>query len=270
MPTMITFRAGKAALGVALLALAACSAEQQDWRSAEAAGTTEAYQRFLDQHPDSELAAKARDQIKAFAEERDWSQVTRIGTPDAYRGFLAAHPNGRWAQEARIRIESFALGSIPRMQPQSPGLTASRPSGVNILRLASAAPSGTAAAPPASAMPAPAAGGSRYAVQLGAFGTPASADREWQRLQSRFGPQLSGLSPQVVPAGTSSGPLYRLQALSGGEAQARAICDSLRAQSQPCVPVVPRGRRLCFSSVQSDNSRHLPRRPDAVVTDCFV
>ena len=238
---MITFRAGKAALGVALLALAACSAEQQDWRSAEAAGTSEAYQRFLEQHPDSELAAKAREQIKAFVEERDWSQVTRIGTPDAYRGFLAAHPGGRLADEARIRIESFALGSIPRMQPQSPGQTASRPSGVNILRLASSASSGAAAAPPANAMsapPAPAAG-SRYAVQLGAFGTPASADREWQRLQSRFGPQLSGLSPQVVPAGTSSGQLYRLQAPASGEAQARAICDSLKAQSQPCVPVVP-------------------------------
>jgi cell division septation protein DedD len=233
MPTMITFRAGKAALGVALLALAACSAEQQDWRSAEAAGTSEAYQHFLDQHPDSELAVKARDQIKAFVEERDWSEVTRIGTPDAYRGFLAAHPGGRWAQEARIRIESSALGSIPRMQPQSPGQTGSRPSGVNILRLASAAP-------PANAIPAAPAGGSRYAVQLGAFGTPASADREWQRLQSRFGSQLSGLSPQVVPAGTSSGQLYRLQAPAAGEAQARAICDSLKAQSQPCVPVVPR------------------------------
>jgi cell division septation protein DedD len=249
MPTMITFRAGKTALGVALLALAACSAEQQDWRSAEAAGTSEAYQRFLDQHPESELAVKARDQIKAFAEERDWTQVTRLGTPDAYRGFLAAHPGGRWAQEARIRIESFALGSIPRMQPQSPGETGSRPSGVNILRLASAAPSAAAAAaPPANAYPAAPAGGttsapstgSRYAVQLGAFGTPASADREWQRLQSRFGSQLSGLSPQVVPAGTSSGQLYRLQAPAAGEAQARAICDSLKAQSQPCVPVVPR------------------------------
>ena len=57
---MITFRAGKTALGAALLVLAACSAEQQDWRSAEAAGTSEAYQRFLDQHPDSELGADGR------------------------------------------------------------------------------------------------------------------------------------------------------------------------------------------------------------------
>lgn len=251
MPTMITFRAGKTALGVVLLALVACSAEQQDWRSAEAAGTSEAYQHFLDQHPESELAAKARERVGEFAEERDWSQATRVGSSDAYRGFLTAHPAGRWAQEARIRIESFALGSIPRMAPQAPGQTASRPTGVNILRLAGGAPkaeSTASAANASAAVTAPAvalpvtsgAMGSRYAVQLGAFGTQASADREWQRLQSRFSSQLSGLSPQVVSAGTSAGNLYRLQAGASGERQARAICDSLKAQSQPCVPVVPR------------------------------
>ncbi|HEX4618979.1 MAG TPA: SPOR domain-containing protein, partial [Steroidobacteraceae bacterium] len=79
-----------------------------------------------------------------------------------------------------------------------------------------------------------------YAVQLGAFGSAAGANREWQRLRSRFGAQLSGLSPQVVRGGSSSGDLYRLQARAGGEAQARALCDSLKAQSQPCVPVLPR------------------------------
>jgi len=239
---MITFRAGRTALCLVLAGLVACSAEQQDWRSAEAAGTSEAYQHFLDQHPASELAAKARERVGEFAEERDWTQATRLATSDAYRGFLSAHPAGRWAQEARIRIESFALGSIPRMQPSMPGQTASRPTGVNILRLASA-PHANAAPPPAAnarAFPSPGAMGGRYAVQLGAFGTQASADKEWQRLQSRFSSQLSGLSPQVVSAGTSAGQLYRLQAGASGEQQARAICDSLKAQSQPCVPVAPR------------------------------
>jgi len=242
---MITFRA---ALAVALIALAACSVEQQDWRAAEAAGTSEAYQQFLEQHPDSELAAKARERLADFLEERDWSQASRVGTADAYRGFLAAHTNGRWAQEARIRIESYALGSIPHLAPQAPGQTASRATGVNILRLAGGGPPQNAAPPaasaaasafPAGSTAAASTAGSRYAVQLGAFGSEASADREWQRLQSRFGSQLSGLSPQVVAAESSTGQLYRLQAPAAGEAQARAICDSLKAQSQPCVPVVP-------------------------------
>jgi cell division septation protein DedD len=257
MPTTITFRAAKAVLAAALLAIAGCSAEQQDWRAAEAAGTSEAYKHFLEQHPDSELAGKARERVGDFAEDRDWQQAAKLGTADAYQGFLAAHPNGRWSQEARIRVESSALGSIARMEQEVPGQTASRPAGVKLLRLASASPTvpagalavssaGAAAAAPATTAPAAAGSaavapaGTGFAVQLGAFGTPGSANREWQRLKSRFGAQLAGLTPQVVRAGTPSGQLYRLQARAGGEAQARAICATLKAQSQPCVPVIPR------------------------------
>lgn len=252
MPTLITFRAARAVLAAALLTVAGCSVEQQDWRAAEAAGTAEAYQHFIEQHPDSELAGKARERVAEFAEDRDWEQASKLGTADAYRGFLAAHPRGRWSQEARIRMESFALGSIQRMAPQTPGQTAGPATGVKLLRLASAAPSIPAGAlpadSPAAAAPAPqpaappaaaVAQPTGYAVQLGAFGSEANATREWQRLQLRFAPVLAGLSPQLVAAGTAAAPIYRLQAAAGGEAQARAICDSLRARSQPCVPVLP-------------------------------
>jgi cell division septation protein DedD len=261
MPTMITFRAGGAVLAAVLLTVAGCSAEQQDWRSAEAAGTSEAYQRFMEQHPDSELASKARERVGQFIEDRDWSEAARLATADAYRSFLAAHPKGRWSQEARIRVESFALGSIPLMAPQAPGHAAGPATGVKLLRLASAAPSIPAGAmpvpPAAAAVAAPAAlpepppplpaaapvappAAMGYAVQLGAFGSESSATREWQRLETRFAPVLAGLTPQVVAAGTAGNPLYRLQAAAGGEAQARGICDSLKAQSQACVPVLPR------------------------------
>jgi hypothetical protein len=257
MPTVITFRAWSAALAAVLLIVAGCSAEQQDWRAAEAAGTSEAYKHFLEQHPDSELSAKARERVGEFAEDRDWQEASKLGTAEAYRTFLSAHPDGRWSQEARIRFESFALGSIPRMQPQVPGQTGgqtgSRAEGVKLLRLASASatvPPGALAEPvPATPVPvrpgsAPLSGrgaltGGGYAIQLGAFGTPGSADREWQRLKARFGAQLSSLAPQVVRGGSSLGQLYRLQARTGSEAQARSICDALRSQAQPCVPVLP-------------------------------
>jgi hypothetical protein len=267
MPTMITFRAATAALLAVGLALAACSGEQQDWRSAEAADTTEAYARFLGQHPDSELAGHARERMNQLAEERDWQRTRSDGTLEAYREFLMHYPSGRYSQEARIRIESVALGSLPRIAPQTPEAQAAPPSGVKLLQLATAGPSQPAApsspataaeaqpgglaqpgepAQPAGGLPAgqqpamfdPVAAG--YAVQLGAFGTQASADREWQRLQSRFAAQLAGFTPRVVAADTSGGELYRLQVAAAGEAQARALCDSLKQQSQSCVPVVPR------------------------------
>ncbi len=107
---MTTFGAGGVALITVLALLAAgCSREQQDWRSAEAADTSEAYGRFVEQHPDSELAVQARARLAQLAEERDWAQAGEIATADAYRGFLAEHPSGRWSEEARIRIEAFSL-----------------------------------------------------------------------------------------------------------------------------------------------------------------
>lgn len=293
---MVTFQAGRVVL-LALVAgmTAACSQEQQDWRSAESADTTEGWQRFLDQHPESELVNEARSRISQLQARRDFQYADRIGTVEAYRDFLAYHPTGIWSERARIRIESFSLGSAPRIAPPTPEEAASfADSGVRALRLATAAvppaapPSGAAAvaenAPPAvsaeaaapdggtaravageAAQPAepaqpaadvvvapgvtpaviPAAArdtGARatYGIQLGAFGSEASADREWRRLQGRFGAELGTLSPRIVMAETDSRQFYRLQVPASGEAQARALCDSLREQSQACIPVVPR------------------------------
>ena len=280
---MFTFQPGRAALTAVLLGLfAACSSEQQDWQSAQSADTSEAWGRFLEQHPDSELAGQARLRIGQLTEQRDWQHAESVATVEGYRGFLGQHPNGKWSGEARIRIEAFALGSAPRTAPpQTPEEAAqSRASwGVNALQLArGAAPPATpsaatvaaqadvarpgeaAEAPPVATSvavnnvappagpsdPVPAGSsyslqaGSGYGVQLGAFATEAGADRAWERLQGRFGAELGGLSPRIVVASTDSGQLYRLQAAAGGEAQARAICDSLKEQAQACVPVIPR------------------------------
>lgn len=323
MPTMVTFQARRVALITLLTVLAvACSREQQDWRSAEGADTTEGWTRFIEQHPNSELVSEARARVAEIAEARDWQRASRVATVPAYREFLARHPNGRRSEDARIRIEAFSLGSAPRIDLPSSSVAESRgPGGVPALQIATGAPSvpaaasapvaatagtmpasGTAlsgnassgnassgnassgsdphglAAPGEAAQAAPAAleapaavyaavvssevpastapavalatanavagpaDASGYGVQLGAFGTEASADREWQRLQGRFSAQLGGLSPRIIQTSTTAGQLYRLQVAAAGEAQARAICDSLREQSQACVPVLPQLR----------------------------
>jgi hypothetical protein len=257
-------------LAALLVLLVACSREQQDWRSAQSADSREAYARFLEQHAQSELANPARLRIAQLDEEHAWDQANGIGSIEAYRQFLAHFPNGKWAETARIRIEGFSLGSLPRTQGAAGAPVAAR-LGVNALQLSSGISSGAAAAPlpaPArsadevvaaaaaaeegpAAEPAPAAQETRavmltrasadgYGVQLGAFGSEAGADREWQRLQGRFSPQLAGLAPRIVVAQTDGGQLYRLQAPASGEAQARALCDALKEQSQACVPLIPR------------------------------
>ena len=78
-----------------------------------------------------------------------------------------------------------------------------------------------------------------FGVQLGAFASENAATSEWQQLTSRFSAQLRGLAPRVVSAETSTGRLFRLQALVADEAAARTLCDMLRKQSQACVPVLP-------------------------------
>lgn len=264
---MITVCAARVTVVVLLAALAAgCSREQQDWHSAESADTAEAYSHFLEQHGDSELAKQAHSRMVQLAEDRDWQHTDGIATVDAYRKFLGQHPHGKWAEEARIRIEGFSLGSAPHAPREGP-VSASR-TGVRALQMAgggappvaaSPAPSQEAAPAPRTtvaalqgdeAQPAPATeetragnptgAGTGYGIQLGAFGSQASAGREWERLQGRFAPQLQGKSPRIVMASTSSGSLYRLQAPTAGEAEARALCDSLKEQAQACVPVLPR------------------------------
>jgi cell division septation protein DedD len=112
MSMMLTFRAGKfVSLVIALALITACSREQQDWRSAEAADTVEGYGQFLKRHPDSELATEAHTRIAQLSEDLEWQHASTADTVDAYRQFLAEHPNGKWAQEARIRMENFALGA---------------------------------------------------------------------------------------------------------------------------------------------------------------
>src|SRR2546425_11163650 len=99
MPPMITFRAARVALTVALLCvMAACSREQQDWRSAEAADTIEAYGQFLERHPDSELATHARARLAQLAEDREWQGAQGADSAEAPPHFLHHHPYGERAQ----------------------------------------------------------------------------------------------------------------------------------------------------------------------------
>ncbi|HVO45211.1 MAG TPA: SPOR domain-containing protein [Steroidobacteraceae bacterium] len=240
---MITIRAGKGVLAVGLLLLGACSREQQDWRSAEAADSVEAYGDFIQRHPDSELVTQARARVVQLGEDRDWQEAGSTDTSQAYRQFLAQHPNGKWAQEARIRIENFALGTQPSDGSTGTAVVPVPPAAAAAAAPAAAAPAvppAMTSAAPAQPMPAatspPAKG---YGVQLGAFSSDSGANAAWQALQGRFAAELKGLSPQLVGADTPSGRVYRLQASVSDEAHARALCDALKARSQPCVPVLP-------------------------------
>jgi hypothetical protein len=212
---------------VPLLALSACSREKSDWRSAQAADTSESYQQFIAAHPDSSFAVGARERLAQLAEENDWRSAAGADTFEAYQQFLAQYPAGKWAHEAQLRIDSFAAGAAAA----SSGAAASA---------AAAAPpaAGEGASLPGTAAPADDSG-SGFGVQLGAFSSAERANEEWKKLQKEASGTLDGLAPRVVVGDSAGKTIYRLQAEVRDEAQARAICGGLKVANKPCVPVIP-------------------------------
>lgn len=242
-PCMVLLTAACAAL-----LLAACSREASDWRSAQGTDTIEAYERFIEQYPQSEFAAQARERTRQLAEERDWQVATGADTAEAYQQFLSQYPEGKWAQEARVRIENF---NVVQAAPAAPVTAASaaavatpepatgRAAPVSPAPAATASgavPRSAAAAAPAPPVAAAAAGGHR--VQLGAFSSEAKAREAWQAAVGRFA-ALRELSPQVSATTRGSARLYRLQATLRSEAEARELCRRLQAGGQACLYVPP-------------------------------
>jgi hypothetical protein len=208
---------------VPLLVLCGCSRERSDWRSAQAADTSESYEQFIAEYPDSTLIATARERLEQLAEEKDWRSAAAVDTTEAYQQFLAQHPSGKWAREAQIRIDNFAQAAAggaaraPATPPAAAGEGAAVPQ---------APDSGNAS-------------GSGYGVQLGAFSSAERANAEWTRLKAEAAGTLDGLEPRVVVGEASGKTIYRLQAQVRDEAQARAICGGLKVANRACVPVLP-------------------------------
>jgi cell division septation protein DedD len=230
--------------GLALVLLAGCSRAKDDWNAAQSADTGEAYQDFLQQHPDSEYAVQAQARLKQLAEDRDWQQAAAADKPEAYEQFVAQHADSKWAQEARVRIENFNLtgGGQPTPAPAeaagpspvAPGVSGSGPAAATPAAAPAAAPAPKPAAPKPAAAPSEA---GNHLVQLGAFSTRARAESDWRQLQSKFAADLKGLKPRYVAGHSQGKPVVRLQVGLATAQRATALCASLKKHGQACVPV---------------------------------
>jgi cell division protein FtsN len=240
-----------------LLGMAGCSRQQSDWEKTRAANTTDAYEQFIKKYPSGEFTAQAQARVKDLYEESDWQKARDADTQEAYQAFLKQHPEGKWTEEARIRVENFTLAQAPSNAPPAGTETANTPgnppagSSTTAAPPSSAKPSAAAPAPvptPPTGSPAkvaksaatPASTAGSYGIQLGAFKSSAdAANQRWAHLDKAYPKLLAGLSPTVAPKKTASGTLHRLQVAGLTEKHARAICSSLKAQSQPCVVIHP-------------------------------
>ena len=230
-------------LALVTFAVAGCSHVGEDWKAAQAADTTEAYQDFLRQHPDSEFGVAAQERVRQLAEDRDWQQASKADTLDAYQQFVAAHADGKWAQEARVRIENFQLGAggqAPAV-PGSDGVV--NPPAAVVAKPHAAA---SAPAPKAASTPKPAAHSStaaaaarpagKHLAQLGAYSSKASAESAWHKLSARFPTQLKALQPHYATV-SGAKPLVRLQVSLPTSERVHELCTELKKQSQACMPL---------------------------------
>jgi cell division septation protein DedD len=219
---------------IPLLALGGCSREKSDWRSAQAADSSESYEQFIATHPDSALVATARERVTQLAEEKDWRGAAGADTREAYQQFLAQYPAGKWAKEAQTRIDAFnslgvgAAAASTGAGAAMPGDAAQPEQGAAGSALPENAPSVAAAKPAAG-----------FGVQLGAFSSSERANEEWKKLAAAAPGTLDGLSPRVVVGDAGGKAIYRLQAEVRDEAQARAVCGGLKAAKLGCVVVLP-------------------------------
>jgi hypothetical protein len=227
-------------------ALAGCSRVKEDWKAAQTTDTTEAYQDFLKQHPDSEFGVAAQERVRQLAEDRDWQQAAKADTLDAYQQFVAAHADGKWAQEARVRIENFQLSSSgqPPAPPAEGAATAAAgavkpPAAESAPAQPKPASSAKAAGKPQAATHSSAAAtkpAGKHLAQLGAYSSKAGAESAWQKLSSRFPAQLKSLQPHYVTV-SGAKPLVRLQVSLPTAERVHELCTELKQKSQACIPL---------------------------------
>jgi hypothetical protein len=251
-----------AVVAVGVLALAGCSRESADWKSASAADTSEAYQQFLQQHPTSAQSAQAQARIKQIADDHDWQAAAAADTRDAYEQFVTQHADSKWAQEARIRIENFAQSGVAHGSTAAAAATAATAAtaGAAAANTSAAAPAGApvTTSPGATTMPpsaspsstsprsakaaahaAKVASGTKrgHFAQLGAFHSKERAEAAWKKLEAKYPTELKSLKPRVVAGNSKNGPVYKLRVSMDSRSDARSLCATMKKHAQACVAV---------------------------------
>lgn len=91
------------------------SMEDDDWASARAAHTIEAYQNYLNAYPDGQFRAQARDEMDSLRRnnmvEDAWNAVDKSSV-SAIQDFMASYPNSRYQTEARNLLKNLGASGL--------------------------------------------------------------------------------------------------------------------------------------------------------------
>ena len=92
--------------------VAACGNMQSRWEATKAADTITAYEDFLKESPDGDLADQARVRRNELNEERDWKDAEANNTIPAYEDFMKNYPQGRHKNDVYARMEKLSPSKV--------------------------------------------------------------------------------------------------------------------------------------------------------------
>ena len=246
------------------LALAGCSHESADWKSATAADTSGGLPAVPARSiPTAPMPRRRRRASSRLQEDRDWQAATAADTRDAYEQFVTQHADSKWAQEARIRIENFAqsggaaggnAGAAATRRPllrQRREATPPPPPGHRRQRReakpAHAAARTTCSSGPSAARRAPSRSGKQLSVQVSArTRAPDAALRGAAKCKRRHAGAAAGRRVSLAGAG------------HGAVREAQAARPGLRAGGRGVTPSAPTGstkRRVLPGRTRQSPSR---------------
>ena len=233
-----------------------CDTREKDWDVAREADSIAAYEKFLDQHPEGEYAATARERIAELRVQNAWDSARDADTIEAYRAFVDEYPDSEYAAQASARIvemernsrwsqvrnstEIAALEAFVGRYPDSDEAVQARE---RIEQLeaeaeakAEAEAEARARAEAEARAAAEAAREGEYRVQLGAFRSEDPARSGAQRLEERYASVLGDVNIEVMPPAQGSS-FFLLRTSRLGADDARSLCASLKDQGQDCLVV---------------------------------
>lgn len=171
---------------------------------------------------DGQLITAQEGDYKVKASDDDGLKVE--GQGDAtFAASEGAEANGQVAVAAPAEAPVDGVKAAPVAAAPA---TAAKPAVVANVPMA---PAGKIA--PAPAAP-PTAGGSP--IQLGAFGSQASADQAWGQLSARH-KVLGGLAKEVVTGQSGGKTVYRLRANAASPAAATSACNAIKSAGGNCL-----------------------------------
>ncbi len=93
---------------LAIACFVSCATIQNRWEATKSADTIAAYEDFLREYPDDDLADQARLRRNDLREERDWRDAEAKHTLSAYEDFRKNYPQGRHKNDADARLEMLS------------------------------------------------------------------------------------------------------------------------------------------------------------------